>query len=304
LRDSIFFRQAELILRILPLIHPEEVFALKGGTAINYFVRDMPRLSVDIDLVYLPVTSREEALTTISRSLERIAKRIQKMFSNVVISESKINSRFIIKLILRQNDATVKIEPNQILRGSVYPAETRELVQEAQNAFELSTSMRTLSTEELYGGKICAALDRQHPRDFFDIKMLFEHEGFIERIRKAFIVYLISHRRPMLELLNPRFSDMRHVFDDEFQEMVRVNIEYEELIKTREYLVKLIRSSLTGEEIQFIISVQNDSPDWDLLELDGIENLPAVKWKLLNVGKMNSVKKKQAVAQLRDYFEL
>ena len=97
---------------------------------------------------------------------------------------------------------------------------------------------------------------------------------------------------------------MRHVFDDEFQEMVRVNIEYEELIKTREYLVKLIRSSLTGEEIQFIISVQNDSPDWDLLELDGIENLPAVKWKLLNAGKMNSVKKKQAVAQLRDYFEL
>jgi len=97
---------------------------------------------------------------------------------------------------------------------------------------------------------------------------------------------------------------MRHVFDDEFQEMVRVNIEYEELIKTREYLVKLIRSSLTGEEIQFIISVQNDSPDWDLLELDGIENLPAVKWKRLKAGKMKSVKKKQAVAQLRDYFEL
>lgn len=47
MKDTVFFKKAELLLRILPLIHKEEVFALKAGTAINFFVRDRPRLSVD-----------------------------------------------------------------------------------------------------------------------------------------------------------------------------------------------------------------------------------------------------------------
>jgi len=59
MKDTVFFRQAELLLRILPLVHREEVFALKGGTAINFFVRDLPRISVDIDLTYLPVNERD-----------------------------------------------------------------------------------------------------------------------------------------------------------------------------------------------------------------------------------------------------
>lgn len=46
--------QMDLLLQVLPLVAKEESFALKGGTAINLFVRDMPRLSVDIDLTWLP----------------------------------------------------------------------------------------------------------------------------------------------------------------------------------------------------------------------------------------------------------
>jgi hypothetical protein len=46
------------LIRVLPSIAEEACFALKGGTAINLFVRDMPRLSVDIDLTYLPVQPR------------------------------------------------------------------------------------------------------------------------------------------------------------------------------------------------------------------------------------------------------
>jgi hypothetical protein len=60
--DIVFFRQAELLLRIIPLIDREASFALKGGTAINFFVRDLPRISVDIDLVYLPIGERDESL--------------------------------------------------------------------------------------------------------------------------------------------------------------------------------------------------------------------------------------------------
>lgn len=121
-----FLRQAGLILRILPLIHQEQVFALKGGTAINFFVRDLPRLSVDIDLVYLPVTERTEALAEINQKLHGIAEKIRRMFPTAVIQESGL------KLILRLGEATVKIEPNQVLRGSVHPAEVKELVPEAK----------------------------------------------------------------------------------------------------------------------------------------------------------------------------
>ncbi len=292
-----FLRQAGLILRILPLIHQEQVFALKGGTAINFFVRDLPRLSVDIDLVYLPVTERTEALAEINQKLHGIAEKIRRMFPTAVIQESGL------KLILRLGEATVKIEPNQVLRGSVHPAEVKELVPEAQKVFEVSVDMSTLSAPDLYGGKICAALDRQHPRDLFDIKLLLDHEGLTEGIRKAFVVYLIGHNRPMSELLDPRFSDMRHVFDNEFVGMMRIPCEYEDLVETRARLVKLIRSSLTGEEKEFIASIQEGNPHWDLLGLSDIGRLPAVRWKLLNVAKMSSSKKKQEVEKLRAYLE-
>ena len=297
MKDS-FLRQAGLILRILPLIHQEQAFALKGGTAINFFVRDLPRLSVDIDLVYLPLTERDEALEDIRQKLHGIAERIRRMFPTAAIQESGL------KLILRVGEATVKVEPNQVLRGSVHPAEVKELVPEAQKVFEVSVDMRTLAAAELYGGKICAALDRQHPRDFFDIKLLLDQEGLTEGIRKAFVAYLIAHHRPMSELLDPRFSDMRHVFENEFLGMTRIPCEYEDLVETRARLVKLIRSSLTGEEKEFIASIQEGNPHWDLLGLGDIGRLPAVRWKLLNVAKMSSSKKKQEVEKLRACLQM
>src|SRR5690606_36532122 len=57
--------QVELLIRCLPAVANAPDFALKGGTAINLFLRDMPRLSVDIDLTYLPITDRANALTDI-----------------------------------------------------------------------------------------------------------------------------------------------------------------------------------------------------------------------------------------------
>ena len=62
---EIYRRQAALLIRTLPLVAEETCFALKGGTAINLFIRNMPRLSVDIDLTYLPVQPRAESLTAI-----------------------------------------------------------------------------------------------------------------------------------------------------------------------------------------------------------------------------------------------
>lgn len=305
MKNSIFYKQAELLLRILPLINSEPVFVLKGGTAINFFVRNLPRLSVDIDLTYLPLTTRQIALSEITRSLQNIAKKITRMLpKSAIVLKTVHQSDFLKGIIVNWQDAAVKIEPNLIIRGTVFPPETKPLSKTAQEFFEISMNVRTLSTAELYAGKICAAPDRQHPRDLFDIHFLLKYEGFSETIRKAFIVYLISHSRPMIELLQPGFKNIRDMFSNEFEAMTVEHVEYEELLAAREQLVTLILSSLTQEERQFLVSVNTGTPEWNLLGLDNIEKLPGVQWKLLNIRKMRKTKRQQAIMKLRDYLEV
>ena len=300
-KNTVFFRQAELLLRVLPLVNQEKVFALKGGTAINFFLRDLPRLSVDIDLTYLPINDREAALSDIDKALLRISERVKKTISGVrVFSKRDRELNLVAGLLIRRGDATIKVEPNSVLRGSVFPTETRILCQKAQDLFELSIEARMLSFDDLYGGKACAALDRQHPRDLFDIDMLFKNEGLTETIRKAFIVYVGSHSRPMVELLNPRWGDLRLVFAKEFQGMVIEPVTAEELRVVGEQLASRLREEMTKEERRFIVSVKEGEPQWDLLGVPGIENLPGVQWKLQNIRRMAPTKHREALQKLRD----
>jgi len=304
LRDSVYHRQAELLLRILPIINTEVDFALKGGTAINFFVLDMPRLSVDIDLTYLPVNEREAAIEGINKSLLAVSGKISKMFPDSQISSKKIRPLDALRgLIVRRGDATIKIEPNLILRGFIFAPQVRNLSKKAQDIFETAVSMKILSEAELYGGKICAALDRQHPRDLFDVKILLDRGGFNEQTRKAFIVHLVSHHRPMVELLNPNFVDTREIYEKDFKDMALEKVEYEELVETRNRLVQVIINSLTPEDKNFVLSLKRGKPAWDLLGLDGIENLPAVKWKILNIKNMPPTKHNKAFEKLRAYLE-
>jgi predicted nucleotidyltransferase component of viral defense system len=287
----------------LPLVNEEEVFALKGGTAINFFLRDLPRLSVDIDLTYLPINDRKAALTDIDKALHRISNRVDKTIPGVrVFSKRDREFNLAAGLLISRGDATIKVEPNSVLRGSVSSTEMRTLCQKAQDLFELSIEARTLSFEDLYGGKACAALDRQHPRDLFDIDLLFKNEGLTEKIRKAFIVYLISHSRPMVELLNPRWSDLRQAFEKEFQGMVAEPITAEELKSIGERLASRLRKEMTEEERRFIVSVKEGEPQWDLLRVPGIENHPGVQWKLQNIRRMAPTKHREALQKLRDYL--
>jgi predicted nucleotidyltransferase component of viral defense system len=303
MRDTVYFKQAELLLRILPLIHKVEVFALKGGTAINFFFRELPRLSVDIDLTYLPVNERDFALDDISRALFSLSKEIRRRIPRTLIVQKNIRGTNTLKgMIVNQEGVTVKIEPNLVLRGSVYPPEIKELSQKAQDFFELSVRSRTLARDELYAGKICAALDRQHPRDLFDVHFLVKNEGLTAEIRRAFIVYLISHPRPMIEILNPQPKDVRDIFEKEFKGMIAEEVTCEDLHTARDDLVSMLQSQLTTDERRFIVSVKEGNPRWELLTLEGIENLPAVKWKLLNIGKMDPSKHQKAVRKLRDYL--
>jgi len=303
MKDTVFFRQAELLLRILPMIYKEDVFALKGGTAINFFVRDLPRLSVDIDLTYLPVNDRDSALTDITSRLLLISEEIKRRIPGTGIIPKIIHGTEVVRgLIVDRQGVTVKIEPNLVLRGSVYPPEIKPLSKKALALFELSLQSRILSPHDLYAGKICAALDRQHPRDLFDVHLLLKNEGLRPEIRKAFIVYLVSHPRPMAEILNPQEKDMRDIFEKEFKGMIAENIPFEALETTRQDLIATLREELTRDERRFILSVKQGQPKWGLLEFEKIKDLPAVKWKLLNISRMDPAKHQKAVHKLRDFL--
>ena len=301
MQNDKYLKQAELLLRVLPYVAREEVFALKGGTAINFFWRDLPRLSVDIDLAYIPVEDRNISLINISDRLVSIEARIQRRFPLIRITQRKDREK-IVGLIINSGDSIVKIEVNTVIRGSVFPVVNKKLSDKVEKQFELTVSTNTLSFEDLFGGKICAALDIQHPRDLFDIKLLFDKEGLTERIRKAFIVYLISHNRPLVELLNPGIQDIKQVFENEFSGMTTEDVKLSELTDTRTELIKNIKTSLTEDEIKFLLSFKNNKPQWDLLGVDNIKDLPGVRYKLLNINRMNPEKHKQAYEKLRQYL--
>lgn len=305
MQETRFHKQAELLLQILPFLRSKNIFALKGGTALNFFIRDLPRLSVDIDLTYLPINNRKKALSDISSQLKHSAEQIMSKIADIRVTYKYAQElEAVVGMVIVRKNVSVKIEPNLILRGSVCEPTGKTLCKPAQDMFGLSVSFLTLSIADLYGGKVCAALDRQHPRDLFDIKLLLENEGFSEKIRTAFIVYLISHSRPMVELLNPNLIDIQKTFENEFYGMTLNPVELKDLLLVRKELIKIIKDNLSESERRFILSVKMGEPEWDLFELDHIKSLPAIKWKLLNLKKMDIKKHKQAVSKLKKYLEL
>src|SRR3990167_213806 len=219
MKNSPFYKQAELMLRCIPSITQERIFAVKGGTAINMFVRPMPRLSVDLDLTYVPIEDRNTSLQRMNDALGKIAKEIEKTIPRTKVQKTPKAGK-IFKLVVSSPDAYIKIEPNDVLRGTTDHPVMMDLVKEAENIFEFSVTAPIVPLGDLYGGKICSALDRQHPRDLFDIHILFEHEGITNEIRKGFLVFLASHDRPIHELLKPTLKDISEIYDKEFKEIL------------------------------------------------------------------------------------
>ncbi len=301
MKNTIYYNQAELLLRILPLIYRQREFALKGGTAINFFFRNLPRLSVDIDLVYLPIEDRATTLQNISNLLINLQNDILRTLPDSQVYQRKSGDE-VFKLTVKFHNAIVKIEPNLIIRGSVFPPIDKEITKVTQIMFNNFVKCQTLSMGDLYGGKICAALDRQHPRDLFDIKLLLEDEGITDDIKYAFIVYLISHPRPMVELLNPNFKNIKEIFIKEFKGMSRIPVDLFELIEVRKNLIDTLNGLLTDQDKNFLLSVKSGIPDWSKFPLSLVQNLPSVKWKLININKMNKNKHQIAYNKLKKHL--
>ena len=306
MKTSPFFKQADLVVQLIPVVNAETCFALKGGTAINFFVRNFPRLSVDIDLVYVPVEDRETTLRGIHAALQRMADKIRRSMPTAQVTERKLSSQnLVVKLTVRvPNVGEVKIEPNTVLRGVVHPTTELTLVSRAVEVFGRSAAIRTLSLAEIYGGKLCAALDRQHPRDLFDVHGLFQAEGITDEIRRAFVIFLASHDRPMSELLNPNRQNMQQIFADQFEGMTLDPVPLAALEIARERLIEKINRDLTNAEREFLLSMKQLAPRWDLLGIPGLERLPGLQWKLYNLRKMDPAKRLAAEQLLRRKLRL
>jgi predicted nucleotidyltransferase component of viral defense system len=295
---EIYRKQVALLLRVLPFVAQEDCFALKGGTAINLFLRDMPRLSVDIDLTYLAVEPRSQSLAAIGAAMERIADRIRHGIAGAQVTETP-HEGAIIKLFIRAEGVQIKIEVTPVLRGCVYEAEMRTVSPMVEETFGF-TEMRVVSFADLYAGKLVAALDRQHPRDLFDVRELLAKEGIDDALRRAFIVYLLSHDRPMSEVLAPTRKEISFEYVRGFEGMTNEAVSLDDLIAAREAMIAEIVGHMPAEHSRFLVSFEKGQPDWALLGLTYAAELPAVRWRQQNLDKLNAVKRAALVERLEE----
>ncbi len=207
-------------------------------------------------------------------------------------------------MLVVKDSIQIKIEANPVIRGTAFESENRELVENAEKQFKVAFDVPVVSIPDLYGGKIVAALDRQHPRDIFDVKLLMENEGLTSDILKGFLVYLSSHNRPLHEVISPTQKNMTDAFKGEFEGMTKIDFSYANFENVRAELIADIQRKLNNDQRKYLLSLQLGEPNWSLLKLDGVDNLPAVKWKLENIQKMNSEKRDNELQALKKILKL
>ncbi len=291
--NEAYKKQVRLLLDVLPEVAKEECFAMHGGTAINLFVRDMPRLSVDIDLTYVEIAERNETLEGINAALLRIKERIEALRPSIRVQHKDK----VCKLQLDEHGVLIKIEVNMVGRGLLGEPNKAPLCEAAQEQFDAFCAMPLVPLAQLYGGKLCAALDRQHPRDLFDVKLLMENEGFTDEIKRGFILGLVSSNRPTHEMLDPHLLDQRTAFENQFQGMSEVEFRYDDYEATRLQLIETVKASLSGDDKAFLLSLNCLEPDWSIYDY---QNFPSVKWKLLNLEKFKKDKPEAYEQQLSE----
>jgi predicted nucleotidyltransferase component of viral defense system len=283
--NQMYLDTARLLTQVAPLVFVDSTFALKGGTAINLFVRELPRLSVDLDLVFPDYTiPRAHALAAINDSIREAAGRLTARGFQVHTSMSLEAGET--KLLVRRGSIEVKVEVNFVMRGTIHPVRTVSLTPRASEVLLADLEVPLVSLEDLYGGKLAAAMDRQHPRDLFDVLQLLEHEGITPGIRQAFVVYLASHNRPIHEVLFPIKRDIAQEYDGTFRGMTAEPVALQDLLKAREQMMTEIQQGLNAAEREFLVSLARNEPDWTQLGIPHLAELPAIRWKLQNLSHL------------------
>lgn len=297
--NASYINTVRLLLDIVNPTLSQGNFAIKGGTAINLFVQDMPRLSVDIDLVFLDHSlDRPEALAQIGKDLQAAKVAIQRMNYVADIKQTKGGDET--KMLVSSKNAQVKVEVNFVFRGTVLQPVSRSLTQATQNLFSTDVTALILDVPELYGSKLVAAMDRQHPRDIFDVQQMNSAFGLKSSFVDCFVAYLAGHNRPIHEVLFTRSHPLEQAFKSEFQGMTKSPIVLESLIQTQTDLISSIPHALTKDHKQFLLSLSRAEPLWNLMPFANLSELPAIRWKLMNLEKLKSKNPAQFSTQFNE----
>lgn len=292
-------KQVALLIRIMPLIYKIQDFAVHGGTAINLFEKNMPRYSVDIDLTYLPLKERKESLEEINKKLLVLKQQIEKAVPGCKV----IHKPDVWKLQCTKDGATVKIEVNGTKRGMIGEIQDMQLCEKAQKEFNMTCKARIVSFSQLYGGKIAAALSRQHPRDLFDCKYM-EIDSF-DKVKSGLMFALLGSDKPIIESLQPNPVSQEEALENQFKGMSEIPFDYSDFESAREELKKQVNDSFTLTDKEFILSFEQGTPEWEKCCAGDLSQYPSVQWKLKNIQKLkeiNPTKFKQGVNKLKAFL--
>ena len=299
--NNLYKKQVALLIRIMPSVYRIEDFAVHGGTAINLFHKNMPRYSVDIDLTYIPIQERTESLETINSHLRTLKSNIEKSIPGIRV----VHKPDVWKLQCTLEGSTVKIEVNGTKRGIIGETEDRKLCERAETEFNMTCKAHTVSYSQLYGGKIAAALSRQHPRDLFDCKYM-ETASFHD-VKDGFMLCLLGSDKPVIESLQPNPVDQTEALENQFMGMTNIPFGYDDYVETRKRLIEMVNGNLTQADKEFLLSFENGQPDWGKCCAGDPSSFPSVQWKLLNIAKLkgsNPRKFEQGIEKLNDVLRL
>ncbi len=302
--DRRYTDRVRLLVDILPVLAQEPRFALKGGTAINLFEHDLPRLSVDIDLAWLPVHHYAEDAKLIAEALGQLADvlRARPLQLQVQTSTGE-GAGTVTRLVASRGRARVQIETTPVMRGTVHPVRTMIVRPRVEEAFGFA-EVQVLDFADLYAGKLAAALSRQHPRDLFDVGLLLQDARADEALWRTFLVYLTCSPRPAWEMLAPRVpADFEATFDAHFKGMTIEPIEVGALLESRERLLSRVALWLDEPSRAFLQSVEDEQPDFNLIGLPHAADLPGVRRKLHNMAQRTAAKRETDRGQLEAALE-
>jgi hypothetical protein len=177
------------------------------------------------------------------------------------------------------------------------------LCNKAQEEFEMYCKARIVPTEQLYGGKIAAALSRQHPRDLFDYNYMETDK--IVGLKRGFVFALLGSDKPFVESLSPNSINQQEALENQFRGMTDIPFTYKNYETAREQLIAFINAMLNEEDKLFLASFEEGDPQWEKSAYRDFRDFPSVQWKLLNVNKLktqNPAKHRQEVDRLQRFI--
>lgn len=280
-----YIEQVRLIISILPILAEQSVFAIKGGTAINLFYQEFPRYSVDIDLTYLPVQDRETSLQQISENLNSLGNEIKQRRPEYSVRRLSGGGKLATRILVSYMDTDVKIEVSPVMRNTLFPPSLMNVRDTVKHEYG-SASMLVLSAEEVFAGKFCATLERSLPRDLFDVKIFFDNQHVSDLLLRVTIIYLLCGRRPIHEMLLPNKKYIDNLYNAEFKQIMITKVSLDDLYLARAQLFKALHEKLDDRVMTFLEGFHECNPNYSLIGLPQAENLPAIKWRLLNLNKL------------------